>query len=267
MQNMQNMIQQLKLNSFINNTHFVNDLDTEDATKTYLAKVGTKGGLVDSGAPLSMTGKGYFHEYIEQHGLEFDQLKKEPSEEVFRFGSGKVFVSEGIYSVPTKLVNIEGNEVVEIMKVHPVDAQIPFLDILEDQGCVIDFVNMTLKFAKSGNIFKLEKTAGGQGIIQFHTNTETFLENFEEDPVTVEKCKAIRNVHRVSGHKMEDNMINMYKQSGEDDTLTRKLINEVVKRCTTCQMKKKSLPRPKISMMKAKTPNDVITLDLKQFNI
>ena len=67
--------------------------------------------------------------------------------EVFRFGSGKVFVSEGIYSVPTKLVNIEGNEVVEIMKVHLVDTQIPFLiglDILEDQGCVIDFVNMML---------------------------------------------------------------------------------------------------------------------------
>ena len=61
----------------------------------------------------------------------------------------------------------------EMMKVRLVDAQIPFLiglDILDDQGCVIDFVNMKLTFSKSGNTFKLEKTAGGHGIIKFHTN-------------------------------------------------------------------------------------------------
>ena len=118
----------------------------------------------------------------------------------------------------------------------------------------------------------MEKTAGGHGIIKFHTNNnETFLVDAEEvdrqDPKFLEKYKAIRNIHQISGHKMEDNMIKMYKQSGEDDTLTRKLINEVVKRCFTCQSKKKSSLRPKVAMMKAKTPNDVITLDLKQFDV
>ena len=61
-------------------------------------------------------------------------------------------------------------------------------------------------------------------------------------------------------------MIDIYKQSGKDDASTRKIIHEVIKRCNTCQMKTKSQPRPKLSFMKARSPNDVVTLDLKQLN-
>ena len=60
-------------------------------------------------------------------------------------------------------------------------------------------------------------------------------------------------------------MVAMYKKSGQINPKIRKTIHEVVKRCQTCQVKKKSQPRPRTSMMKAKNPNDVVTLDLKQF--
>ena len=60
-------------------------------------------------------------------------------------------------------------------------------------------------------------------------------------------------------------MVDMYKKSGNITPQMRKTIHEVVKCCQTCQMKKKSQPRPRLSMMKAKNPNDIVTLDLKQF--
>ena len=84
---------------------------------------------------------------------------------------------------------------------------------------------------------------------------------------TTDSYKRIRNVHRLSGHKLEKNMIDMYKQSGKYDIKMKKIIQEVIKRCKTCQMKKKSQPRPKVSLMKAKSPNDIVTLDLKQFTV
>ena len=133
---------------------------------------------------------------------------------------------------------------------------------------------MTMKFSMRGNTFRLEKTKGGHGLLNFHVDeNET---NFVEDNVPSENeeneseetnYKKIRNVHQISGHKTEENMIAMYKQSGKCDFRTKKMIKEVVKRCKVCQLKRKRFAKPKMAMMKAKNPNDIVTLDLKQFCI
>ena len=175
--------------------------------------------------------------------------------------------------------NGDGNEVTEVVGMHVVNAKIPFLigmDILEEQGGVIDLPTMTIVFKKSGNIFPLKKTSGGHVVLDLLSpSTETYIteddDSEEQDPSAtmdnIDSYKRIRNVHRASGCKLEKNMIDMYKQSGKYDPKMKKIIQEVIKRCKTCQMKKKSQPRPKVSLMKAKSPNDIVTLDLELFTV
>ena len=261
----------------MNNTHFVNDLAADPVIKTFLAKAGTNAGLIDLGAPKGMTGKRWFDEYLEEHNINIKYLEKEDRKETF--GSYQTFNSEGYYKVPVTLKNVDGNEVTEVVGMHVVNAKIPFLigmDILEEQGGVIDLPTMTIVFKKSGNIFPLKKTSGGHVVLDLLSpSTETYIteddDSDEQDPSAtmddIDSYKRIRNVHRASGCKLEKNMIDMYKQSGKYDPKMKKIIQEVIKRCKTCQMKKKSQPRPKVSLMKAKSPNDIVTLDLELFTV
>ena len=82
---------QIQSNSVLNNTHFVNDLETDTSTKTFVAKIGVNGALLDSGAPKAIVGKKWFNEYLNENELKAEDLSKVESDEVFKFGSGKTF--------------------------------------------------------------------------------------------------------------------------------------------------------------------------------
>ena len=133
---------QLQSNSVLNNTHFVNDLDTDTTRKTFVAKMGTNGGLLDSGAPKAIVGKNWFKEYLNEHNLKEEDIKKAESFEVSKFGSGKTFESEGKVEFPVTLKKLTGENVNKTMRAHIIDAKIPFLiglDILEEIYGIIDF--------------------------------------------------------------------------------------------------------------------------------
>ena len=53
---------------------------------------------------------------------------------------------------------------------------------------------------------------------------------------------------------------------GYDSKEIKEIIEEVVETCEVCQKKRRSFSHPKVSMSMSRTANDVVTLDLKQWN-
>lgn len=74
-----------------------------------------------------------------------------------------------------------------------------------------------------------------------------------------DRLKGIKNVHEMSGHRSEEAIINILK----DTKKVRPYIEEVLKRCKTCQNFQPNKRKPKISVVKARCFNDILTIDLK----
>ena len=91
--------------------------------------------------------------------------------------------------------------------------------------------------------------------------SKSLLSKLKDKTLYIKEYKKIRNIHRLNNHKLEDNMMEILKHNGKG---TRKVVNDVIRRCKICQTGKKNKPRPKIAFMKAKSFNDVVTMDLKQ---
>ena len=267
---MKKIVEQLNSSTTLNNTHFVNDLNVSPEIKTFLAHAGTSGALIDSGSPKTVSSERFIKKYMKDHDLSEEHVSRRSVDESFKFGPSKTFPCKEIVELPIHLQDEDGKRVIEEIGVHIVEAEIPFLlgmESLEERGAVIDIADNTVTFKKSGNKFRMRKTLGGHGFLDFIKPKREIFINFDaKNEDHLREYKKVRNVHRLSGHKLNKNMIHMYKRAKKKNALTPKIISEVIKRCKTCQKKKKSNPRPKLSIMKAKSPNDIVTLDLKQFN-
>ena len=88
------VVQQLQSNSTMNNTHFINELSDDSAIKTFITSVGTKGAVLDSGAPKELVGQKWISEYIKENNLREDDVVRKESNEKFKFGEGKIFKSQ-----------------------------------------------------------------------------------------------------------------------------------------------------------------------------
>ena len=74
------------------------------------------------------------------------------------------------------------------------------------------------------------------------------MKKVSKHPNNIEKYRRVKSLHRSTNHKSARNMINMYKNSGEDiNTEFKKIITDVVDRCETFQVNKRSYSVPKIS--------------------
>ena len=78
--------------------------------------------------------------------------------------------------------------------------------------------------------------------------------------------KHIMKVHKNLGHKSKKQLLLLFKMAEKYDSKTKEAIEEVTEECEICRKYKKTPPRPKVAMAKATTANEVISLDLKEFN-
>ena len=75
-----------------------------------------------------------------------------------------------------------------------------------------------------------------------------------------EKVQGIKRVHEQSGHKQEDNLAKVLKGA---EVCDRKVIQEVISKCGICQKNQKGKETPKVSTVRPKSFNEVLTVDLK----
>ena len=77
--------------------------------------------------------------------------------------------------------------------------------------------------------------------------------------------KAIRKVHEVNQHKGKEQLLSAYRNAGLMSPDLINMINCVVNDCRVCQKLQKSVVRPRVSLLKARSFNEIVTLDLKEF--
>ena len=77
--------------------------------------------------------------------------------------------------------------------------------------------------------------------------------------------KAIRKVHEVNNHKSSEQLVAAYRNAGLMKPGLVTTIKRVVNDCRVCQKFGKSMVKPKVSLTKVGSFNEVVTLDLKEF--
>ena len=88
-----------------------------------------------------------------------------------------------------------------------------------------------------------------------------FLEDAREDLCSF---RAVRKVHEINQHKSKEQLIAAYNNTGwmSPELVT---INRVVNDCMVCKKFQKSITRPRATLPKSYSFNEIITLDLKKF--
>ena len=278
------------------NIHFIKEI-----TVNWVENPNRKlGGIIDCGAILTLSGFQWVDSYIKRNGLKWEDLDRNSSKERFRFGDGAPMNTRTTVILPFKITDQHGKNTIIKIKVYVVDALVPLL-IGKDAHLSLNICTIPststcqLGLDPNRNTYQLSTTPGGHWCIEFQdlSNTDGLQEihndnievdnnvdhNMESDeniiglikstskhPNNIEKYRKIQALHRSTNHKSARNMLNMYKSTGEELSADfKKIIQDVVDRCETCQVHKSSYARPKISGTTPKKPNNIITVDLKFF--
>ena len=122
----------------------------------------------------------------------------------------------------------------------------------------------------------MEETAGGHYGIVLETrkkkNTNMFL--IEEDSGILfmegmegDLCsfKAVRKVHEINRHKGKEQLLTAYRNAGWMSPGLANIFDRVVNDCKVCQKFQTSVARPRVTLPKVSSFNEVVTLDLKEF--
>ena len=123
-----------------------------------------------------------------------------------------------------------------------------------------------------GRQIKLKCTSSGHYCIPLQDNV--IIRNkkgeIEEIMMTLgenrsDKEKKIRKLHHQFGHSSARRLILLFKDAGIDDTETNAIVDKLTNSCETCVKYSKTPSRPVVSMNMAHEVNDIVTLDLKDF--
>merc|ERR1711895_183737 len=104
---------------------------------------------------------------------------------------------------------------------------------------------------KEANMFLVEEDSG----ILFMEDKEGYLCSF----------RAVRKVHEVNRHKGKEQLLSLYRNAGWMSPGLANIIDCIVNDCKVCQKFQKSVARPRVTLPKASSFNEVVTLDLNEF--
>jgi len=209
---------------------------------------------------------------LKDHNLTLEELKTYDCHQIFKFGPSKQYISKKMVDLPIIVRTLDGREEVLQIFTFLVDAGIPFLcgksELKDKWKSKIDTENNVLETKLDGRRidFRIVETSGNHVVIELEKvdlqEEEIFFTTEDEDLNDYEK---IRKVHEVKNHKSVDQLIIHYKRADLIGPQMTKLIKQVVKDCKICQKFSRSLAKPKTALPIASSFNEIVTLDLKQF--
>ena len=77
--------------------------------------------------------------------------------------------------------------------------------------------------------------------------------------------RSVRKVHEVNHHKGKEQLMATYRNAGWMSPELSNIIDRVVNDCKVCQKFQRSVARPRVTLPKSTSFNEVVTLDLKEF--
>ena len=235
--------------------------------------------ILDTGCPKSLGGELWIDKYLRENNLQKKDLEVSKCKQYFRFGPGQIFESDELIVLPVSFKASESqvlcNELVyTTMGVYIVKgASVPLLcgrNTLCQWGAILDIKQKTVTLeSKGGKKVSLEQTFQGHLVLkmfkvgEWSTDESVYFINNEVDEVSI---KQIKKIHENLAHKSEDQLLHAYRNAGKLTKKVREFIKIVTSRCNVCKKYKKSFPKPKVTLPKVTDFNQVVAIDLKQFD-
>ena len=88
---------------------------------------------------------------------------------------------------------------------------------------------------------------------------------FQDENGDLCSFKSVRKVHEVNHHKGKEQLMAAYRNAGWMSPELTSIVDRLVNDCKVCQKIQKSVARPRVTLPKSTSFNEVVMLDLKEF--
>ena len=256
----------------------------ESLSNLVLLSVSKFESIVDSACPNTVSGKSWLDDFISE--LDEEDRRKisyRESERIFKFGGGEKRKSLGIVTFPCLLA---GRNV--RMQTEVVEADFPLLlgnSMLKKANAILYLGEE--KAVIMGNEVKMRETSSGHFSVLVETpckgvsfvkltpgtevgvissgDTEAFNEYCLMNGSTNELSLAdVKKLHHQFGHSKK--LLQLIKNSNKLTKEVHGYLEEVEENCKGCRLNAKSKPRPSVGLPRATGFNQIVTLDLKEYN-
>ena len=224
--------------------------------------------LLDCACPTTVTGLAWLKEMISRLSKEDKKhIKIFPTNRVYKFGGGEKRKSKYIVKFPC---NLAGGNV--FIKTEVIDENLPLLLgntslkaanailYIAQEKAVVMGTEVKMREEITGHFsFVIKEPSQGDDFLKVKDIDTCFV--VQNEPLTE---KNIWKLHHYWGHVSPEKLAKLIKDAGRMDERTKVLVEKLAE-CSVCQLNDTRKPRPKVALPRANKPNQVVSLDLKDF--
>ena len=230
-------------------------------------------GVLDTACSKTVAGLEWISEFLNDLPQNIvKDLEVQESMKVYQFGGGEKRKSLGCIKLPVVVGDKKVSLIVEL-----IDASIPLLigsNAMEAANVQLDFKNYEATFFDQE--VKMYKEGTGHFCIDLISeNISKHVNDVNERETRVQTVlasaaeldeKDIKKLHHLFGHVSADKLKKFVAKTGKLSKEVAKVIEEILSTCDACKKTRKKVPRPKVAIPRADAPNEIVTVDLKEYD-
>ena len=252
-------------------TLFQSNLITNVQMKCFVAETFNTA-VLDSGATANVAGKTWVECYINSLSeADKETIVRSSSDSSFKFGSDKVFCSQEKVKIPAKIGSKE-----IMIETDVIDTHVPLLlskHAMKKADTKIDFTNDTVTMFGEKQHVHLTKSGhysvaldNKQNILKDVCKSESKIILSVESVDKSDKKAIATKLHSQFVHPPVEKLIKLISLGGlGDDIALIKALKQVSSECKICKEFRKTPARPIVAMPMARSFNEVVAMDLKNF--
>ena len=198
-----------------------------------------------------------------------------PSNKQFTFGNQGTLNSSATYQIPIK---VGGN--LKMIEIDSIKSDIPLLismNAMKELGMVLDLKNDQITI--NNKVIPVIRTNAGHYSINLLDDDQIpveqiFMINNSDDHEQVNlvdlntadeqtQIKLLDKIHKQFGHRPKLAFVQVLKSADQWQDKFSPMIDNIIKRCEGCIMRKRSPDKPAVAPPLANDFNQVVTMDLK----
>ena len=220
--------------------------------------------VLDSACSSTVCGENWLEGYLCSLSEEDkDKVARRASGRTFRFGGGPSVKSSEQVTIPAVIAGMNVSIVTDV-----VSSDIPLLlskNAMKAAQMTLDLCNDTATFM--GTKIILNETASGHYCVPISRDTSVQdvcsvdLHKLDENSIKV----VLLKLHAQFGHPVNDKLIKLMKNASVWKDSYGVLLEDIYSVCQICKQYKRSPPRPVVALPVATRFNQVVCMDLKQW--